>query len=43
MKKAWKRPELVVLVLRSDEERVLTACKDNDIHGGYQNTKNVRV
>jgi hypothetical protein len=28
MKKTWKRPELVVLVRGSDEERILAGCKN---------------
>jgi|GEM_PF-1134220 len=34
MKKTWTRPELVVLVRESKEERILTACKNYRIGSG---------
>lgn len=34
MKKTWTRPELVVLVRGSDEERVLGGCKTDVSYGG---------
>jgi hypothetical protein len=33
MKKAWKRPQLVVLVRGNREERVLAACKGGLVNG----------
>ncbi|MGA9100225.1 MAG: hypothetical protein WB392_14985 [Methanotrichaceae archaeon] len=36
MKKIWTRPELVVLVRGSDEERVLFACKLTDATGPWK-------
>ncbi len=33
-KKAWRKPELIVLVRNKSEEAVLTACKAHATEGG---------
>jgi hypothetical protein len=39
MKKSWTRPELTILVRASDDERVLSGCKNAD-NTGFGTTVN---